>query len=206
MCFRAEAETVKKGYNHATLNFFFWSTCFVKKYKKIRFIKRPIKAPYKKNGKSWKNVPKTGFEKDIYEHATQENVKKKWKMLLCAKPINTPHTKEPRAAPGAGNCIQNWSWLRGRYNHTTQENVQRKYKNVVVKEACRHATYKGARGDPCHRKLHPKVRPVAPSRPGLLYSRHMSPNLYLCEGICRYDICTDVKIFAGLSAEGLRNV
>ena len=115
-------------------------------------------------------------------------------MLLCAKPINTPHTKEPRAAPGAGNCIQNWSWLRGRYNHTTQENVQRKYKNVVVKEACRHATYKGARGDPCHRKLHPKVRPVAQSRPGLLYSRHMSPNLYLCEGICRYDICTDVKI------------
>ena len=116
-------------------------------------------------------------------------------MLLCAKPINTPHTKEPRAAPGAGNCIQNWSWLRGRYNHTTQENEQRKYKNAVVKEACRHATYKGARGDPCHRKLHPKVRPVAPSRRGLLYSRHMSPNLCLCEGICRYGICTDVNIF-----------
>ena len=49
--------------------------------------------------------------------------------------MNTPHTKEPRAAPGAGNCIQNWSWLRGRYNHTTQENTQRKYKNVVVGKA-----------------------------------------------------------------------
>ena len=159
---------MQKGYNHATLNFFCRSARFVKKCKKTRFIRRPIKAPHKKNGKSRKSVPKTAFEKDTYEHATQENTKKKLKMLLCAKPINTPHTKEPRAAPGAGNCIQNWSWLRGRYNHTTQENAQRKYKNVVVREACRHATYKGARGDPCHRKLHPKVRPVAPSRRGLL--------------------------------------
>ena len=56
MCFRAEAENVKKGYNHATLN--------------------TQKAPHKKNGKSRKSVPKTAFEKDTYEHATQENTKK----------------------------------------------------------------------------------------------------------------------------------
>ena len=128
MCFRAEAETLKKGYNHATLNFFFWSTCFVKKYKKIRFIKRPIKAPYKKNGKSWKNVPKTGFEKDIYEHATQENVKKNEKgcFVQSLKKRNTQRSpgrpQEPEIASkiGAGCAVA----ITTRHKKIRKENIK----------------------------------------------------------------------------------
>ena len=62
MCFRAEAENVKKGYNHATLNFCFLKHVFREKIQTNKLYKAAYKGAIQKTKreKSEKR-PKNGF-------------------------------------------------------------------------------------------------------------------------------------------------
>ena len=61
MCFRAEAENVKKGYNHATLNFFFLKHVFREKIQKNTFYKAAYKGAIQKKREKLEKRPENRF-------------------------------------------------------------------------------------------------------------------------------------------------